>query len=200
MAGKLHKFVSRAPRYVFRADDRKAMRFSLENTQGESGIEHTMIVNLSETGLAFLVEPGFEPSMRERIKVEIPLPDGEQIAWWAQVVRVEEYEPSMWFSRSKQNPFLQEKKILVALKFESMPHGHARALRKGLEKAFIQAMREQQYRNWAYYRTLWLQFGLKTLIYLLLAVAAFGFIYWFSLPGGNYDAKRGTQWGDRFKF
>jgi hypothetical protein len=202
MVGRLHKFIARSPRYVLRPQDRNSMRFSLENTHGFGGIESTFLINLSETGVAFLVEPGQQPLMGDRIKVELPVPgtENEQIAWWATVRRIENYEPTSWYIGNRANPFLENPKILVALHFEQLPEGHARLIRRGLKQSFLQAMREQRYHNWAYYRTLWLGTGLRFVLYALLTAAAFGFIYWFSLPDAKYDAKRGTPWGDRYKF
>jgi hypothetical protein len=78
----LRKFVPRAPRYILRPNDRKNMRFSLEDTVGPAGIEETILMNLSQTGVAFLTNGAARIEVGERIKVEIPIPSGEQIAWW----------------------------------------------------------------------------------------------------------------------
>src|ERR1700733_8248261 len=95
------QFIPRAPRYVLKPQDRNILRYSLQNTMGKGGVETTLLVNLSETGAAFLVNRGAEPRLGERIKVEIPIPKGEQIAWWGHVVRTSLYEPRGWFSGDK---------------------------------------------------------------------------------------------------
>jgi len=199
MGEALRKFVPRAFRYVLRPQDRNGMRFSLEHSRGTGGIERTTLLNLSESGVAFLMSPGMEPHVGERIKVEIPIPNGEQIAWWARVVRVQEHQSRSWFASNKAN-FHEQPQIFVALRFEELPEPHTRALRKGLEQSFMKAMRDQHYRNWLYYRAYVLHNIWRWTLYSVLTAAALGFIYYFAQPSANYDKDRGALWGDRFKF
>jgi hypothetical protein len=194
----VRKFITRPARYVLRPEDRSIMRFSLLQQHGEAAVHETVMLNLSETGVAFLMDPGRHPKVGENIKVEIPIPGGEQIAWFGRVVRVQEYTVSRWAVR--KDPFHNKPKVIVGLRFERLPEAHSRALRRGLEQSFIRIMRDQQYRNWLYYRALFFQYVPRLLFYVLLTAAAVGFIYYFTLPDANYDAKRGAQWGDRFKF
>lgn len=198
MGEPVRKFHMRSARYVLRPEDRNTLRYSLFKEHGEAATHQTVMLNLSETGVAFLMEPGRHPKVGEHIKVEIPIPGGEQIAWFGRVVRVQEYQPSRWVSR--RDPFQAQPKVIVGLKFERLPEAHTRAIRRGIEQSFIKAMRDQQYRNFLYYRALFFQYVPRALFYILLTAAAFGFIYYFTLPDANYDAKRGAQWGDRFKF
>lgn len=174
------------------------MRFSLQETRGAGGIEHTILLNLSETGAAFLADQGTEFKVGEQIKVEIPIPGGDQIAWFARVVRIQEYEPRTWLFG--QDPFADQGKHLIALTFEDLPEPHSRAIRKGIEDSFLKAMREQQYRNWFYYRAYILHNLWQFIAYITLTILALGFIYYFSRPSENYDSKRGAPWGQRFKF
>ncbi len=198
MNAVLRKFVPRAPRYILRPQDRNVMRFSLEDTVGPAGIEETLLLNLSESGAAFLTTSAARIEVGERIKVEVPVPSGEQIAWWARVVRVEEYEPRNWFG--KRDAFSGPTRLMVGLRFEDLPGGHAKALRKGIEQSFIKAVREQRYRTWNYYRIIFLQHLPKFIAYAALTALTFWFLYWISLPSDNYDSKRGAPWGQRFKF
>lgn len=195
---KLHRFVSRAPRYVLRAQDKQVMRFALQETKGDGGIDSTILYNLSETGVAFLIDTKTHVKLGDIIKVEIPVPQGEQIAWWARVVRTEEYQPKSWFF--SDDPFKDEAKTLVGCRFEELPAQHSLAIRKGIEESFIKAMREQKYRNWHYYRALFSQNAGRFLLYAVLTLASLYFIYYFSRPDTNYDAQRGAPWGQRFKF
>lgn len=174
------------------------MRFSLENTHGSHGAEQTILLNLSETGLAFVTDSRAKFDLGENIKVEIPIPGGEQLAWWAKVVRVQEYEPRRWFS--KRDEFFESSRTLVGLRFEQLPAGHSRAIRKGIEKSFLQAVRDQRHRTWMYYRVIFTQYFLQFFIYAILTVTAIGLIYLWSQPDENYDPKRGSPWGQRFKF
>ncbi len=199
MGEKIRRFVPRAPRYTLRPDDRSSMRFSLADSSGAGAIDQTLLYNLSETGAAFLTTRPERFQLGEPIKVEIPIPHGDQFACWARVVRVEEFSSRGGWFKSKHSLF-DEKVVLVALVFEELPPGHARAIRKGLEQCFIQAMRDQQYRNWIYYRTLVSTYFFPALAYLTIAFLAAWFMYYISLPDDNYDAQKGAPWGQRFKF
>lgn len=198
MSEAVKKFIPRAPRYVLRTHDRNDMRFSLEHSHGQGGIEKTILLNLSQSGCAFLISPDVEMQLGERIKVEIPIPHGNQIAWWGKVVRMSEYEASKWGFEPDQ--FENEAKILVGVRFEDLPDTFTRAISKGIKESLLGAMRDQQYRTWIYYKTKYLERAAQVIVYAILTALVVGFIYFFTRPDGNYDAKRGTQWGDRFKF
>jgi hypothetical protein len=198
MAESAKKFVPRSARYILRPQDRNIMRFGLEDSHaGATDIRQTLLVNLSETGAAFITDSRRGLHIGERIMVEIPVPQGEQIAWWGTVTRLQEYQPRRWFQDT--NSFFDEPKILVAIRFDHLPEGHTRAIRKGIEKSYLQAVRDQRYRTWLYYRTLALKYSLQFFAYVILTILALGFIYYFSQPSSNYDEKRGAPWGDRFK-
>lgn len=194
---QVRKFVPRAFRYVLRPQDKDTMRFSLEHAHGPNPIEQTHLMNLSESGVAFLVSPNTSIHLNDHIKVEVPIPSGDQFAWWGRVVRVEEYEPRSWMFG--KDPFHEDPKIMVAVKFEQLPEAFSKAIRKGIEKSFMQAMRDQQYRNWLYYRTLAMQRMGQIILYACLIAFTVGFIYYFTRPSANYDPKTGTPWGDRYR-
>lgn len=198
MGDVIRKFVPRAFRYVLRPQDRNTMRFSLEKTLGPAGIEETILVNLSETGVAFLVSPDADVKIYERIKVEIPVPEGDQIAWWGRVVRIQQYEPSRW--HFGKDPFRETPRVLVAVTFDQLPEPHSKAIRKGIEASFMKAMREQHYRNWLYYRALVMRNAAKALFFFGLIAGFILFMWYFTLPSDNYDPKHGAPWGERFKF
>ena len=197
MGESAKKFVPRAARYILRPQDRNIMRFGLEDSHGGTNIRQTLLVNLSETGVAFITDSVRNLHIGERIMVEVPVPQGEQIAWWGTVIRMSQYEPNRWLMKS--DSFFDEPKIMVAIRFDRLPEGHSRAIRKGIEKSFLKAVRDQRYRTWLYYRTMAITYGLQFMAYVVLTILALGFIYYFSQPSSNYDEKRGTQWGDRFK-
>lgn len=197
-APKLHRFVNRAPRYILRPQDNQIMRFALKDTKGQGGIDSTILYNLSETGVAFLMAPGTKLKIGDMIKVEIPIPKGEQIAWWARVVRTEEWRPQYWFF--SDDSFKDDPKIMVACRFEELPEQHSQAIRQGVEQSLIQAMRDQKYRNRHYYRALFKQKVWQFLLYAVLTAICFGFLYYISRPSANYDSQRGAPWGERFKF
>lgn len=173
------------------------MRFSLEHTVGAGGIEHTILLNLSETGAGFVVERQFAPKVGDRIKVEVPIPQGDRIAWWGEVVRTSAYQPRGWF---KNDGFNAENRVFVALHFEALPEPHSRDLRRGLNRSFIRAMRDQKFRNVNYYYSVFLENFWRFLLLAFLTAVVFGTLYALTLPSSTYDPKRGAPWGERFKF
>lgn len=197
MGESLRRFIPRAPRYVLRPQDRNMMRFGLSNERGPAHIEHTTLINLSESGAAFVTDASTDLKINDSIKVEIPIPNGEQIAWFARVVRIETYDGSGWlrFSRSVS----QVEQVLIALRFDELPEPHSRAIRRGVERSFLKALQDQQVRRILYWKAYLIQNILPILFYLAITIAAIGFIYYFTLPSNNYDSKRGAPWGERFK-
>ena len=172
------------------------MRFGLQ--EGNlSTVQQTLLVNLSETGVAFLTSSNQRFELGDLIMVEIPIPEGEQIAWWARVVRLQSHEPRRsWGRRDK---FFETAYTLVACTFEDLPTAHSRALKKGIDRSFLKAMREQRYRTFHYYKTFFMEHVVQLLAYAILCAMAFGLMYYWSRPDENYDAKRGSPWGQRFK-
>jgi hypothetical protein len=198
MGEKIRRFIPRAPRYVLRPPDRNVMRFGLASLKGPAHIEHTTLVNLSETGAAFITDDTTDIKIGDSVKVEIPIPNGEQIAWFARVVRIEEYEERSWLQIRNAN--VRKDQIIVGLKFETLPDPHTRAIRKGIERSFLKALQDQQMRRVLYYKAWFWQNVIPLGFYLLLTCAAIGFIYALSRPTDTYDGKRGAPWGERFKF
>jgi len=197
MAERIRKYVPRAPRYTLRPQDRNIMRFGLQEG-AVSNVEQTILLNLSESGVAFVTHSSKRFELGDQIMVEIPIPGGDQIAWWARVVRVQEYEPSRWWGQ--QDSFFDEPKTMVAATFDKLPEGHSRTLRKGIEQSFMQAMRDQRYRTWLYYKMFFIQHAFQIIAYIILTAITFGLLYMWTRPSANYDAERGAPWGQRFKF
>lgn len=198
MGDALRRFVPRAPRYILRPQDRNMMRFGLSQMRGPAHIEHTTLLNLSETGAAFVTDASCDLKIGDSVKVEVPIPNGEQIAWFARVVRIEEYDDRGWLARNRDRRRHEE--VMIALRFEELPEPHTRAIRKGLEKSFLKALQDQQVRRVLYWKAYLTQNIFPILGYFLLTLAAIGFIYYFTLPSSNYDPKRGAPWGERYKF
>ncbi|MCB0355431.1 MAG: PilZ domain-containing protein [Bdellovibrionales bacterium] len=129
MAELAKKFVDRAPRYVIRASDNKFLKFAPDGDYQH--IFTTRLVNISISGLAFITTVDQAPKKGDLIKMEFPIPGGEQIAWWGKVVRIENYSAKKsWQPQSED--FYDKKEILVAVKFESLPDGHMQRIRSGL--------------------------------------------------------------------
>lgn len=198
MGERIRKFVPRAPRYVLRPSDRNLMRFGLAALKGPAHIERTTLVNLSETGAAFVTDASSDLKIGDSIKVEVPIPSGDQIAWFARVVRIQEYDDRSWFSRRHSEASTEQ--IVVGLKFDELPEPHSRAIRKGIEQSFLKALQDQQVRKMLYYKAYFIQNVIPFLGYAALILAAVGLIFLLTRPSDNYDAKRGAPWGERFKF
>ncbi len=174
------------------------MRFGLSSLRGPAHIEHTILVNLSETGAAFVTDDTADISIGDSIKVEIPIPNGDQIAWFARVVRIAEHEERSWFYTRGAD--VRKNQIIIALRFDALPAPHTKAIRKGIEASFLKALHDQQVRRMLYYKAWVVQRFIPLVFYFLLTCAAIGFIYYLTLPSENYDEKRGAPWGERFKF
>lgn len=128
----LRKFIPRAPRYVLRPSDSQVLSFSKAN---ERGAKHeTRIINLSSTGIAFLVDRSEAPRIGDHIKIEFPIPSGTQVAWWARVVRMESYSDQRWWE--DKDSFDSPKQVVVGVHYIDLPDGHRRDIQKGLENRY----------------------------------------------------------------
>ncbi|MCB0351605.1 MAG: PilZ domain-containing protein [Bdellovibrionales bacterium] len=194
MSSRATKFYPRAPRYTLNPNDNRFMRYAHKDDQGRSFT--TRFLDISQTGLAFITDPENAPHISDLIKVEIPLSGDESIAWWARVVRVEEYEPHKWYM--KKDDFQDENQVLVCITFHELPPGHSRQIQETLEKKFIEQQaieRAQRMQNLALFLAsqTW-----RILIYATLVAATIWALYYLSRPTLNYDAKKGAPWGERF--
>lgn len=146
MSNPTRKMIPRAPRYVLGPSDDNLMRFAFMETQGRSAALKTTLVNLSETGLAFLIDPVLAPDLDEIIKIELPIPGAQQIAWFGKVVRIEEQEPLQWWFLKARAPE-ERPSALVAIRFEELPSAQRTLIRQGLEKSFAAALRAERRRR-----------------------------------------------------
>lgn len=195
MDNPVRKFIPRAPRYVLRPNDKHMVRYSSEYDH-RPVIQRTRLLNLSETGMAIEMDLSECPQVGERLKVELPVPAGEQIAWWARVVRTHIRRKQWWTTNAEMEP----EKVVVALHFEGLPQGHIKTIRKGLNERFLEEMRERRQAQLLYLRALWIKNTWKILGWTLTAFVVAGIIYWLSRPSANYDPEKGTGWGERFQF
>jgi hypothetical protein len=172
------------------------MRYASD--QGPAGVFKTRLVNLSETGAAFLVDRSMAPHIGDAVKVEIPIPGLDQIAWFGTVVRMEAYESGSWWA--DPDPFADEEKMLVGVQFQRLPSGHRQAIKRGLEDQFLRELRERRRRQQLYLQQWIAENALKFMGYIALTLAAFWFLYFLSMPSANYSADKGSPWGQRFIF
>ncbi len=196
MGSPLRGFVQRAPRFLFRPSDKAMLRFA-QNDAPQSA-QSTQLINLSTTGAAFLAPRLDCPMVGEVLKVEFPIENGESVAWWARVVRVEEHARKLWWKA--KNQIAVPDTILVAVTFQDLPEGHFKAIEKGLKQRWRQSFIEHKHLRrqmiWAWF----VEKGLRYAMYMALAAATFWILYLLAMPSYNYDAHRGTAWGKRFQF
>jgi hypothetical protein len=194
MSATLRKFIPRAPRYTLRPNDNRLMRFA---HQEEKGIAHTtQFLDISMTGLAFVIDREEAPFIFEHIKIEVPLDGEETIAWWAKVIRVEEYAPHKWYM--PKDAFGDDQtKCLVAVTFENLPEGHVARIKRTLEVKFLEVSKENRAEHLRNLAALWAHHSWQLVFYFGLIVATFAVLWFLAQPDENYGAK-GAPWGERF--
>lgn len=198
MAQILKKFVQRAPRYVLRPDDDRLIRFAAEAQRAINSVDYsTLFVNLSSTGLAFVVDDAQAPQLGARIKIEFTIPGDQRIAWFGEVVRIETFDPKKWYLNPKD--FEHRSTQLIGIRFLEMPIAHRKAINKALNQKFLRLVKNQRWNSLlAFLRYGIHHFGKPFLVASLFG-ATFYFLYWISRPSENYDAQRGAPWGQRFQ-
>ncbi|MEO0337001.1 MAG: PilZ domain-containing protein [Pseudomonadota bacterium] len=132
MDGKVRKFNTRAPRLELGHLDNKEMYFALDSEKGKK--HSTQVANLSATGLAFVAKDHEAPNVGEMIKVEFTIPGEGKMAWFARVVRVEEYYDARWWDPT--NEFDSPSEVMVAVTYVDMPETHKAVIQRGLETRF----------------------------------------------------------------
>lgn len=194
MSSRAVKFIPRATRYTLSPSDNRYLRYAHDNDLGHTFT--TRFVDISQTGLAFITDRENAPRLSDLIKIEIPLQENNTIAWWARVVRVEEYAAHKWYLNAKD--FQSENQVLVAVVFYDLPPAHSRQIRETLDKKFTEmqaAARHERMQNITKFivEQMWL-----ILFYTSLVLATIWLLYFLSKPSLNYDAEKGAPWGQRY--
>jgi|GEM_PF-4416215 len=126
-AEKLENYEARAPRYVLNFSDNTILRFS-SAAKGSKKFQ-TRVVNLSETGMAFLLPALDNPHDDETIKVEFQVPNRTAMACFAKVIRIENHQT---FNKFGQRQTFK----LVAVTFVDLPVAQTQMIREGLLEEF----------------------------------------------------------------
>jgi c-di-GMP-binding flagellar brake protein YcgR len=93
MTTSLARYHARAPRYILDTQDSNLIRLS--GAERRSWEENTEIKDISLTGLSFTASADLSPQLGEIIKIQFTVPNSEQMACYAVVIRIEhtsEYE------------------------------------------------------------------------------------------------------------
>jgi len=158
----------------------------------------TRFVNVSESGMAFVVDRQSSPRIGEIIKVEFPIPGGESVAWFARVVRLEDYGLTKVWGDDQDFPE-ELGEVLVGISFYNLPDGHRQAIRGHLHDKFQEVVRERRLALLKRLSEFFKDNGFKLIIYAVTTLLTASILYYLSRPGPNYDANRGSPWGQRFK-
>jgi len=129
----LEDLYPRAPRYVIELGDAEVVRFA-QLPKG-SKTKHTRIVNLSESGMAFLTPSHSAPDEQEVIKIEFTAPNSPPIACFAKVVRVELHKT---YSHDQRPQTFK----LIAVEYSQIHPLQKQILAQGLSERFRQLQEE----------------------------------------------------------
>lgn len=91
MSTSLARYHARSPRYVLDTEDNNLIRLS--GAERLTWEEKTEIRDISLTGLSFLAPLDLSPQIGEVIKIQFAVPDSEQMACYAVVIRIEKVDP-----------------------------------------------------------------------------------------------------------
>lgn len=189
------KLIRRAHRYILDPSDNHMLVFS-----GEQSAERIQadIINISTTGVGFLVDSEKAPHFGTIIKMQFSVPNHGIIAWWGRVVRVEVFERHKpW---SKEATADKTEYVFVGIAFEHLPDGHLENLREGLKEKFIQVARRRRLQKLLVAWDFITQFKVQIILYTSLTLGTIYALYALTRPTENYDRHRGTPWGQRFQF
>lgn len=185
MSQQAKKFHHRAPRYVIQPKDEKFLRFAHENDKQRTYT--TQIINISESGLAFVVDKDCVPQIGDTIKVEFPV-GNERVAWFAKVMRLESFDNQPWWKTQREaasvpsDEEVEEDEVLVGIQFQDLPEGHSEQIQKELEKKFLDMVRaekkEKIIRSFEFVtNNYW-----ALLLYGVTAILMAGILYWLANP------------------
>jgi hypothetical protein len=194
MGSRITKFIQRAPRYTLSPNDNRILRFAHKDDPGHSFT--TRFLDISETGLAFVTDADHAPHISDLIKVEFPVGDVTQIAWWARVVRVEEYATHKWYM--KKEDFNDGHQVRVAIMFHDLPAGHSTQIRQSLNKKFTELSAARRKESWKNFVVFLFDKAWKIALYSALFLGTIWLLYFLSQPDLNYDPKKGAPWGERY--
>lgn len=193
MTNSKSKFITRSPRYIISDEDDNIIIFTSDQKNSTSC--RADCLNISGSGLGFIVENDYAPDFGEIIKLDFNIPNQNKVSWWGRVVRLSEYSEEKWWKQNKK----YENLVFVAIHFHDIPDGQReqiedvlrikfRNIQKAKLRALIQAQKD------------FLKLHLKSIIlYFSLILLTFCFLWLLTLPFGNYDKDHGSPWGQRFR-
>ncbi len=143
---KIEELYPRAPRYEIEIGDNQIVRFA-HMPRGSKAM-HTRIINLSESGMAFLVPYLTAPQEGEKIKVEFTGPNSEPIACFAKVVRVQVHKT---YHKTRQPQTFK----MVAVEFVQLHPKQRQMLASGIQnqmnKKYKKYLRDQTWNKFIWF-------------------------------------------------
>lgn len=124
---KLEELYPRAPRYTIQISDNHIVRFA-HQPRGSKAM-HTRVIDISESGMAFIVPVLSAPKKDESIKIEFNAPNCDPIACFAKVVRVQHHKS--YNSIGQPQVFR-----LIAVEFQALHQKQRQQLSQGLTEEF----------------------------------------------------------------
>lgn len=191
MSEAVKKFFKRAPRYVLRPQDSKMLRLAPRDRRRHK-IYEMEIIDISETGMGFIVDWHYLPSIGEILKVEFTVPAKDsKIAWYARVMRLEGPE-------ERPGTMKHFSGVKVGVEFINMPKGHLEQLKKGIEQRLTEVTRVREVVNYNNQIERLTRILITTLWVSAIVAATAGFFYYITKYSNSYNPNRTANWGERF--
>ncbi len=149
----------RAPRYMVEVGDNDVVRFA--HMPKGSKTMHTRIINISESGMAFLVPYLTAPQIDEMIKVQFTAPNAESVACYAKVVRVQVHRT---YHKTKKPQTFK----MVAVEFENLHPTQRQMLSTGITEQLKKKQAEYR-RDQIWTQCVWFFMDLGSKLRQLLA-------------------------------
>ncbi|MCB0415657.1 MAG: PilZ domain-containing protein, partial [Bdellovibrionales bacterium] len=130
MSPTVKKFITRSPRYVIDENDSNFLLFKNDKPGSENC--RAEFIDISGTGVAFIVESDFAPNFGEVIKLDFEVPGYQKVSWWGRVVRINEYSEQKWWKQTQT----YEDLVFVGVHFHNLPEGQKEAIEKALYDKF----------------------------------------------------------------
>lgn len=101
-------------RYTLRNEDKRSGRVSRSLLQPRE-VFRVKVYDLSAGGLSFFVDQSYAPLIGERVSLEFVIPTGRQMAWYGEVVRLENVGATDDLNPDWESP------VKVGVKFTELP-------------------------------------------------------------------------------
>lgn len=182
----------RAPRITLDEKTDKVVKLYNANKPDRPLITESL--NVSASGLAFVVDAEFAPPLGEMIIVEFYIPGNQLVRWYARVNRIEFPDEGQW----KLKPY----KVNVAVVFKNLPM----QIRKQIHNAVMHQIRSAEVQNQAHEQVArsekWNRL-LANLPHMMVWMASLAVIvaifFVITKPSKTYDVDHPGIWGERFK-